>query len=69
MSLHPLAGKPAPESILENIPRLVSQYYSLTPDPAEPGQRVAFGTSGHRGSSGNLTFNEATYPGDQPGGQ
>jgi len=58
MSLHPLAGLPAPESILENIPRLVSQYYSLAPDPAEPGQRVAFGTSGHRGSSGNLTFNE-----------
>ncbi|MBT8047293.1 MAG: alpha-D-glucose phosphate-specific phosphoglucomutase [Xanthomonadales bacterium] len=58
MTLHPLAGKPAPESILENIPRLISQYYSLAPDPAEPGHRVAFGTSGHRGSSGNLTFNE-----------
>ena len=58
MALHPLAGKPAPESILENIPRLVSQYYSLVPDAAGPGHRVAFGTSGHRGSSGNLTFNE-----------
>ncbi len=59
MAMHPLAGKPAPESILENIPRLVSQYYSLSPDPAEPAHRVAFGTSGHRGSSALLTFNEA----------
>ncbi len=59
MAKHPLAGKPAPESILENIPRLVSQYYALTPDPDEPGQRVAFGTSGHRGSSALHTFNEA----------
>jgi phosphoglucomutase len=59
MAMHPLAGKPAPESILENIPRLISQYYSLSPDPGDPEQRVAFGTSGHRGSSSNLTFNEA----------
>ena len=58
MALHPLAGKPAPESILENIPRLISRYYSLAPDAAEPGHRVAFGTSGHRGSSNLLTFNE-----------
>jgi phosphoglucomutase len=58
MTLHPLAGKPAPESILENIPRLVSNYYSLAPDAAEPGQKVAFGTSGHRGSSNNSSFNE-----------
>jgi phosphoglucomutase len=57
--MHPLAGKPAPESILENIPRLVSQYYSLSPNTAEPAHRVAFGTSGHRGSSALLTFNEA----------
>jgi len=57
--LHPLAGLPAPESILENIPRLISEYYSLSPDPAEPAHRVAFGTSGHRGSSSLLTFNEA----------
>jgi phosphoglucomutase len=57
--MHPLAGLPAPESILENIPRLVSQYYSLSPDPAEPAHSVAFGTSGHRGSSALLTFNEA----------
>jgi hypothetical protein len=59
MTLHPLAGKPAPESILENIPRLVSNYYSLTPDATEPGHRVTFGTSGHRGSSNKHTFNEA----------
>jgi phosphoglucomutase len=58
MALHPLAGKPAPESILENIPRLVSNYYSLAPDAAEPGHRVTFGTSGHRGSSSQCTFNE-----------
>jgi len=58
MALHPLAGKPAPESILENIPRLISQYYSLSPDASEPAHRIAFGTSGHRGSSAGLTFNE-----------
>jgi len=59
MALHPLAGKPAPESILTNIPRLVALYYSLAPDPAEPDQRVAFGTSGHRGCSERRSFNEA----------
>ncbi len=59
MALHPLAGKPAPQSILTNIPRLVAEYYSLAPDPAEPAQRVAFGTSGHRGSSTLRSFNEA----------
>jgi phosphoglucomutase len=59
MALHPLAGKPAPESILTNIPRLVASYYSLAPDPAEPGHRVAFGTSGHRGCSEKHSFNEA----------
>jgi phosphoglucomutase len=58
MALHPLAGKPAPDSILTNIPRLVADYYSLAPDPAEPGHRVAFGTSGHRGSSEKHSFNE-----------
>jgi len=58
MALHPLAGKPAPESILCNIPRLVSNYYSLTPDAGEAGHRVAFGTSGHRGSSDKHSFNE-----------
>jgi phosphoglucomutase len=59
MPPHPLAGKPAPDSILSNIPRLVSSYYALAPDPTDPSHRVAFGTSGHRGSSVNLNFNEA----------
>ena len=59
MAMHPLAGKPAPQSILTNIPRLVADYYSLAPDPAEPSHRVAFGTSGHRGSSTLHSFNEA----------
>jgi len=58
MAMHPLAGKPAPESILANIPRLVANYYSLQPDPAEPAHRVTFGTSGHRGCSGLHSFNE-----------
>jgi phosphoglucomutase len=58
MATHPLAGKPAPESILANIPRLVANYYSLEPDPAEPAHRVAFGTSGHRGCSESHSFNE-----------
>jgi phosphoglucomutase len=57
--MHPLAGKPAPESILTNIPRLVAHYYSLAPDPAEPAHRVAFGTSGHRGCADRHSFNEA----------
>jgi len=59
MPLHPLAGKPAPQSILTNIPRLVADYYSLAPDPSELGHRIAFGTSGHRGSSSSRSFNEA----------
>jgi len=59
MAMHPLAGKPAPESILTNIPRLVAHYYSLAPDPAEPAHRVAFGTSGHRGCADRHSFNEA----------
>jgi len=59
MAMHPLAGKPAPESILTNIPRLVASYYSLAPDPAEPGHRVVFGTSGHRGCPEHHSFNQA----------
>ena len=58
MSLHPLAGKPAPRELLVKIPRLISAYYSEPPDPANPAQRVSFGTSGHRGSSFKGTFNE-----------
>src|SRR5438477_2180789 len=58
MKVSPLAGKPAPESILANIPRLVTYYYALEPDPASTTQRVAFGTSGHRGTSLECSFNE-----------
>jgi len=58
MSLHPLAGRPAPKSILVNIPRLISAYYTQQPDPSEKSQLVAFGTSGHRGCSFDSTFNE-----------
>ncbi|MCK6547383.1 phosphoglucomutase (alpha-D-glucose-1,6-bisphosphate-dependent) [Myxococcota bacterium] len=56
---HPLAGQPAPRSILVNVPRLVTSYFTKAPDPADKTQRVAFGTSGHRGSSFDGTFNEA----------
>ena len=58
MSVHPLAGKPAPESILVNVPKLVTAYYALRPDPSVPEQRVVFGTSGHRGSAFDHAFNE-----------
>ncbi|NMC32133.1 MAG: alpha-D-glucose phosphate-specific phosphoglucomutase [Veillonellaceae bacterium] len=58
MSVHPLAGKKAPLSLLSNIPRLVSAYYANHPDTGEASQRVSFGTSGHRGSSLLNTFNE-----------
>ena len=56
--ISPLAGKPAPRSSLVDIPKLVSAYYSNIPDPAEPSQRVAFGTSGHRGNAFDNSFNE-----------
>ena len=59
MAVHPLAGQPAPKDMLENIPRLMSAYYTLAPDPDDPSQGVSFGTSGHRGSSLAGTFNEA----------
>jgi phosphoglucomutase len=55
----PLAGKPAPTSMLVNVPRLVTAYFAGRPDPKIPSQRVAFGTSGHRGSAFNNAFNEA----------
>ncbi len=58
MSLHPLAGKPAPYEMLVNVPRLISAYYTAEPDPIDPAQKVAFGTSGHRGSSFKGNFNE-----------
>ena len=59
MTQSPLAGKPAPRSLLANVPRLVTAYYVEHPDPANAAERVAFGTSGHRGSSLSRTFNEA----------
>jgi phosphoglucomutase len=59
MSLHPLAGKPAPPSLLADIPALQNAYYSGRPDPAVASQRVVFGTSGHRGSSLQNSFNES----------
>ena len=58
MKISPLAGKPAPVGILVDLPRLITAYYTDVPDPAEPAQRVAFGTSGHRGSSFKRSFNE-----------
>ena len=54
----PLAGKPAPQSVLVNVPRLMTAYFALVPDPAIRSQRVAFGTSGHRGSAFATAFNE-----------
>ena len=58
MSHSPLAGHTAPLSLLVNLPRLLTAYYSLQPDPAQSTQRVAFGTSGHRGSAFHSSFNE-----------
>ncbi|WP_454061879.1 phosphoglucomutase (alpha-D-glucose-1,6-bisphosphate-dependent) [Candidatus Nitrospira salsa] len=58
-NLSPFAGKPTEPSMLANIPRLVTAYYTGRPDHSVPEQRVAFGTSGHRGSSLRLSFNEA----------
>jgi len=58
MKISPLAGKPAPPEILVDVPRLITAYYNGVPDPKIPAQRVAFGTSGHRGSSFKLSFNE-----------
>jgi len=59
MSTHPRAGRPAQPSDLVDIGRLVTAYYTDRPDPSERSQRVAFGTSGHRGSSLRRSFNEA----------
>ena len=59
MPVSPLAGKPADPSMLINVPRLVTAYYTGRPDPSVPGQRVEFGTSGHRGCSLDNAFNEA----------
>ena len=58
MALHELAGKPAPRELLVHVPRLVTAFYTHRPDPNEPSHRVSFGTSGHRGSSLDHSFNE-----------
>ncbi len=58
MKVSPLAGKAAPASILINVARLVTAYYAQRPDPSNPAQRVAFGTSGHRGCAFDGSFNE-----------
>jgi phosphoglucomutase len=55
----PRAGQPASPSDLVDVASLVTAYYTLEPDPADPGQQVAFGTSGHRGSAFDRAFNEA----------
>ena len=58
MPLSPLAGKRAPTEILIDVDKLRSDYYSIRPDANDTRQRVAFGTSGHRGCSSDCTFNE-----------
>lgn len=58
MNVSPLAGKPAEPSMLVNVPKLVTAYYTETPDASVPAQRVTFGTSGHRGSAFDKAFNE-----------
>lgn len=58
MNVSPLAGKPATPAMLVNVPRLITAYYTDMPDFSVPTQRVAFGTSGHRGSAFEKTFNE-----------
>jgi phosphoglucomutase len=58
VNISPRAGKPADPSMLVNVPKLVTAYYTRLPDPSVPEQRVAFGTSGHRGSAFDKAFNE-----------
>jgi len=58
VKINPAAGKPADPTILVNVPKLVTAYYAFRPDPSDPRQRVAFGTSGHRGSAFDGAFNE-----------
>jgi phosphoglucomutase len=58
VEISPAAGKPADPSILVNVPKLITDYYELRPDPGDPRQRIVFGTSGHRGSATNVAFNE-----------
>ena len=56
--IHPLAGHPAPASMLIDVGKLVGAYHADVPDPTVAAQRVAFGTSGHRGSAFDRSFNE-----------
>ena len=58
MTVNPLAGKPVPPAMLVNVPKLITAYYTEQPHPTAPGQAVLFGTSGHRGSSLAVSFNE-----------
>jgi phosphoglucomutase len=58
MKVSPFAGKPPTAAMLVNVPRLITAYYTDVPDPSIPAQRVAFGTSGHRGSALQKAFNE-----------
>src|SRR5688500_5075632 len=59
MEISPFAGKPADPSLLINVPRLITAYYTDHPNPSIAAERVAFGTSGHRGSAPDNSFNEA----------
>jgi phosphoglucomutase len=59
MALSPLAGKPAPRELLIDVNKLLQEYHDRKPDLADANQRVAFGTSGHRGTPGRGTFTEA----------
>ena len=59
MPLSPIAGKPAPKDVLIDVDRLIAAYHDRRPDPANPRERVAFGTSGHRGAAEDAAFNEA----------
>jgi len=58
VTINPRAGQPAEPSLLVDVPKLISAYYTGRPDPSSPAERVAFGTSGHRGSSFDNSFNE-----------
>ncbi|MBV8805292.1 MAG: phosphoglucomutase, alpha-D-glucose phosphate-specific, partial [Sinobacteraceae bacterium] len=58
VKVNPLAGKPAPPSLLTNVPRLLTAYFEETPDASVPAQQVSFGTSGHRGTAFERAFNE-----------
>ena len=62
MKVSPFAGKPAEPSMLVNVPKLITAYYTEIPDPSVPEQRVMFGTSGHRGSALRKVFQRMAYP-------